>query len=134
MGAFDFKIPDVFAIDHGAIDTEHHEIVEALRAYLKDIDAKSPSDFVSFLEDIGGRIVTHFRNEEQVMEAAGYPQLRSHQVQHRQCLERLREVIVESRSHHATHPAKSLTELFKILVADVVEADQGFARYLEKQA
>jgi len=94
-----FVWKDSMAIDHGLIDADHRHLIEIMDGVMILLTNKAPQGAViammKALLDFGEE---HFRREEMLQEAAGYPEAAAHRRVHDHLLEDLRRYIASLSS------------------------------------
>jgi len=114
------------------IDNQHRALFLHANNLLTAILSERPVDEISMLIDtLIGAVVQHFKNEEAIFTAAGFPRAADHAVIHRELVDNA--VILVSRFHEGK---LAIGELFQFLAHDVVAkhmlgADREFFPYLE---
>lgn len=81
---------DEYRVGVAEIDDQHRQLVEIVNKFEEALQRGKGSRQVSgILNDLFGYTQEHFATEERLLAAAGYPQLKLHQSQHRQLLQKL---------------------------------------------
>jgi len=81
---------DMLAIDGGAIDGQHHGLVDAINALHEAVAQSREAELVeATLGTLERYSEVHFATEELMLEEASYPRLEQHRRQHRQFIEQL---------------------------------------------
>ncbi len=98
---FHFEWQDFYAVGVAGIDDEHKELF-GLASELSRISTAEGAGarrelWVAFLE----RVRSHFKNEESLLEARGYPRLPAQQADHRFLLSELEDVVKTGKSGDA---------------------------------
>lgn len=120
-----------YASGNALIDEQHRELLKLANALLAAMLAgHSSEELRQHIERLTTHVVQHFRDEEEVLRAAGFPGLEQHAVIHRDLLARATELV--ERFHQGK---LDLGELFLFLAHDVVArhmlgADRDFRPYL----
>lgn len=116
---------------HNDIDDAHRELFAHANLVLERAVSGAPR---AVLAEMAEALITemhrHFVEEEQIIEAAGFPQAAQHAVAHQQLLERARMLVNRVRADDV-----DLAEFFRLLGHDLVarhmlELDCAFAPYL----
>ena len=113
------------------IDEQHRALLDGINQLLAAILTMRPADEVSTLIDVVIRdTVQHFKDEEAIIAAAGFPGLAEHAAIHRTILDDAYSFV--NRFHAGTLP---LGELFQFLAKEVAQhmlgSDREFFPYLE---
>ncbi len=121
-----------FESGNALIDTQHRALFERINELLKAILAVSPAEEVAVLIDRLLQLANqHFHDEEAIISAAGFPEVASHALLHRDFLQSAEEM--RRRFHNGALP---LAELFRLLTKDVVQhiavADRQFYSFLSQ--
>jgi hemerythrin len=76
-------------------------------------------------------VESHFKNEERLMERAGYPELDAHRAKHRSCSQRI-DGLLEQCRNGSPETLGDLIEFFDYwLVEHFENSDRQFARFLQ---
>jgi diguanylate cyclase (GGDEF)-like protein/hemerythrin-like metal-binding protein len=120
---------DAFSCGNRQIDAQHQALFQAANELLRvalsgHASVEVPGMVSRLLDDIAG----HFEEEDEILEAAGFPGRKQHAAEHAELLARGREL---SRNYSETHS----WDIFRFLIRDVVlvhmlGADREFAAYL----
>ncbi len=116
------------------IDDQHRTLFDAANKLLTAVLSDLPTDQVAALINILIRdVVQHFKDEEAIIMAAGFPDVVEHAALHSDLVERAVNLV--SRFNDGT---LALGELFQFLAHDVIAqhmlgADRKFFPYLEEQ-
>lgn len=119
---------------HEAVDREHKALFRDSNDLLAAILSRQPADEVDARIDTLVRdLVHHFRDEESIIAAAGYPAAAAHAAIHRELLNRAGALVERFRAGTA-----DVGELFQFLAEDVAAehmlgADRDFFPYLENR-
>ncbi len=90
---------DEFKVDDGPIDDQHRQLVEIVNKFDEANRRGKGSRIMSeILNELMGYTQEHFVYEEGVLKEASYPQLKQHQSQHRQLIQKLERLQFEYSS------------------------------------
>ena len=124
-----------YACGNKSIDREHQSLFTIANALLcAMLSESSPEDIKKIIHVLIGEVTSHFRNEETIIAAAGFPGLREHQDLHGEILEK-----ADRLSREFAAGTLEIGSLFQFLAHDVVArhmlvADYEFFPYLGKQS
>jgi hemerythrin len=116
-----------FSVDKGPIDEQHQHLVEIVNK-LDEAHRRGKGSRVmgEILNDLMGYTQEHFAFEEKVMEEAGYPQLKLHQSQHRQLIQKLEKVQYDY-SARGLRVTKEMREFLKYwLTQHILKDDKAY--------
>ncbi|WP_448188968.1 bacteriohemerythrin [Azospirillum sp. sgz301742] len=83
-------------IDHGGLDSDHHEQHELIRRFVDTTGAEEHRETaLDVLYTLRKHTVRHFAREERVQASIRYPHITEHQAQHARLLELLDELITQ---------------------------------------
>ncbi|HIJ62847.1 MAG TPA: diguanylate cyclase [Rhodospirillaceae bacterium] len=120
-----------YASGDKSIDREHQGLFSIANALLCAILSGNPSDDIKrIIHVLVGELTAHFKNEETVIAAAGFPGLEEHQDLHRLILKKADQLLQEFAADTA-----EIGAIFQFLAHDVVArhmlvADYEFFPYL----
>lgn len=81
---------DAFSVGVPTLDDQHRQLVEIVNKFEEALQrGKGSRQVTAILNDLLGYTQEHFATEERLLAAAGYPQLKLHQSQHRQLLQKI---------------------------------------------
>ncbi|MBF0460581.1 MAG: hemerythrin domain-containing protein [Magnetococcales bacterium] len=104
---------------YDAIDRQHQEIYEALMGVSLLLEMPDVN-FRYWLGMVGRKmedyVITHFRDEEQLMAFVGYPDMQAHKIQHLN--------FIEAFKKHQTHMAQLTTD------AERIEESKSLLKFL----
>lgn len=116
------------------IDQQHRQLFEILnRLHEKRRNPKADRvDFLTTLDSLDQYARFHFREEEQLMTDAAYPELDAHRDQHQAFKEKLAEFQQQSHTGDLKELFdESLSYLFDYLVRHVQQEDRRYIPYLK---
>lgn len=124
---------DEYRVGVAVIDDQHRQLVEIVNKFEEALRRKKGSRQVStILNDLFGYTQEHFATEERLLAAAGYPQLKLHQSQHRQLLQKVERFQFEFNAGRRVS-----TELHEFLaywlVTHILRDDKAYASALAPQ-
>ena len=107
---------DAYASGNPLIDAQHQKLIQCSNALLSAVVAGQPPSEVNLrLETLLAHTAQHFRDEEQLLRKAGFPELDAHLATHNRLLERARELQSEARGG-----VMNLGRLVSFLAAELV--------------
>ncbi len=123
-----------FEIGVPAIDDDHRDLVEKVQAIVVAVENERldicPSLISTFLDAARG----HFTREEKILESIGYPNVKSHALEHGKLLNQADEL--RDRAERASDKAQLqqfLDELVAFLLGDIIHADVDFKSYIQEE-
>lgn len=112
-----------------SIEHQHQALVEHINLILRRAD-RGPVE--NYAEEIGAfidKLTQHFRDEEEIMERAGYPGLEWHAGHHAQSLSRIEDTLERCRKRGYADKMDFL-RLHDSVTLDIARADVKFYEYL----
>lgn len=81
--------PTEFTVHVGAMDREHETLIGIMnRLHERHAAGASRAELTALVRELGNYTVKHFTNEEAHMASVGFPGLRTHQLIHKELLEK----------------------------------------------
>jgi len=131
----ELKLADGFSVGDPRMDYQHGEMVRLLNAMLRaDGTTVDSEDFSLQLTRATEYAVAHFREEEQLMTQAGYPNLAEHRQAHKYYRKHVAELCLRAMDKESDAPAKLLDFLMKWWRHHILAEDAAYRPYLEKMA
>jgi diguanylate cyclase (GGDEF)-like protein/hemerythrin-like metal-binding protein len=124
-----------FCCGNKLIDSQHHALFQVANALLeKVISGSSPAELAGIITRLLDDVGQHFRDEEIILESAGFPGLSQHATEHARLLEK-----GVALSQTFTVSTLTVGEVFQFLVYDVVMlhmlgADREFFSFISDAA
>lgn len=101
------------------IDDDHKGLIHLINRLYENAEIEGQFDI---LDDIAARLLDytafHFRREEQVLRACGYPALEAHKAEHDQFTADIHESRAALKPEHAAVTARALAEYLKAWLND----------------
>lgn len=118
---------DAFQVDNGPIDDQHRQLVAIVNKFDEAHSrGKGTRIMEEILNDLMGYTQEHFSFEEKMMAEAEYPQLKQHQCQHRQLIQKLERVQFDFTSQ-GKRVTKEMREFLKYwLTSHILKDDKAF--------
>ena len=120
-------------VDEGRIDEQHRELFARITKLVKAIKSKTCKYEIgpttNFLEEY---IIEHFRDEEEMMRKAGYPDFDEHKAIHEKFISDFNELKknLESESSNYTKSVYTNQIVVDWILAHIQEIDKSFGRFL----
>ncbi len=126
--------PDIESGDE-ILDTQHKQFIHHVHLFWRSLKQKRNHHTLDYLlSSFEDYVRVHFRFEEQLMTKVQYPNLREHELKHREYTQKLRETFRLIRKQGTTNAL--LIRLWFILInffqVHVMRYDKEFAYYLRK--
>jgi len=123
------------ATGHGPLDRAHRDLDRCLRDMRIAILARDARELRGRACLVVEKLAEHFSDEEELMRAAGWPQLASHMGHHARLLAHARRFEQEVVRRGVTHnvAAWALARLPEMLRFHMVTSDYGFGVWMEAQ-
>jgi hemerythrin len=124
---------DRYNINFREIDAQHQGLLEILNGMIDLLEGRSPAEPVDRLfTDLADYAGIHFSSEERYMQAAGYPKLAEHRLEHDVFTSK---VLALQRDFNPTDP-HFLTDTVEFLkhwyLDHITKADQDYAPFLQR--
>lgn len=120
-----FKWIPEYSLNINAIDAQHRELVDILnRLFLAVADHEGDKVIVGILDALTEYTRTHFSLEERLMEAAEYPDLEAHRLEHKNLIDHLERL----RKKHFVEEKPIYFEMLGFLKAWLKDHIQGVDR------
>lgn len=126
---------DDLSVGYGPIDEEHKKLIDLVNDLDAAVSSGQDADVVGgFLEELINYTVYHFRNEERVMEAHGYPDALAHKVQHTELTEAAEDL--QTRFLDGDHDLADtlIPFLTDWLTGHIMVTDRALGRYVAGKA
>ncbi|AVR87492.1 diguanylate cyclase [Thauera aromatica] len=105
-----------FESGNGILDAEHRDLFDEVNRLLSALFSEArDAEIQPAIDSLLEKLKRHFHDEEQFLQAAGYPELGAHAVLHRALIQRAEALVDGFRSHRTEERA-----LFTFLAHDVV--------------
>lgn len=124
--------PDL-AVDEGKIDEQHRELFKRISKLVSAIKSKTCKHEIgpttAFLEEY---IIEHFRDEQEMMREAGYPDFEEHRAIHEKFISDFNELKknLESESSNYTKSVYTNQIVVDWILEHIQEMDKAFGRFL----
>lgn len=124
-----YYLPRSFSIPYQSIDDEHRQLIALLNRLAEGAELRAQQDVrltaTQFLEDMR----THFREEETLMRAVGYPRVEEHAAHHETSLKSMTGLLRDALDTGELQQ-NALDEVFSVLIDVVVKTDLYFEEFL----
>lgn len=130
------KWNETLAVGVTQIDEQHKELFERMNNLLeacnKGKGKEAVRPMIAFLEEYG---LEHFRDEEQLQKAAGYPQYEQHRQMHSDFLRNVRLLNAKLEEHGPTLPfvIEVNTTVVNWLTAHISKVDKELGAFLRAE-
>ena len=115
------------------VDAEHRYYFEILHRFNKArADGFDPRRVRTLLNDLLAYIDMHFRNEEAIMRAAGYPAFERHIASHRRAAEAIQQMFASAPDDAVIHEFLNAF-LSRWLVNHIQSEDRAFGELMESE-
>ena len=125
---------DQYLIGNDIIDTEHKELFRLINDFHTHwVDAQDRRDIARVLNQLIAYAQMHFQHEENIMEAAGYPNLLQHQHTHEALIDssfQLHQSYSEGNLHLEINTMKFVRNW---LIEHILKSDYLFRDFLKRQ-
>jgi len=129
MAEFPFKWSDEYMLGVDLIDDEHRDLFQYAQDFHDALSAgRNREAVVKLFDRLLDYTNLHFRNEEEVMRRAGYPDLQAHQDEHRKMTREVMELYKDKRNIFSENVADFLCSW---LSKHILEVDRKLATFLK---
>lgn len=127
-----FELMESLEIGNDAIDGAHREMVSIMRATKEAILSEDLDLSRKLLGDLTKETIRHFKEEEDLLEKAGYEDLGKHAQFHQSLIKRIKTVKADCENFR--NPERLLScfdEMTRFMVDDIVRGDLAFKSFLQ---
>src|SRR5512140_646969 len=124
-----------YVVGHPEMDAQHHAIQHLLRDVHVALGAEDVAGTVAALEALWNGCVSHFANEDSMMEEYAYPERNPHRTAHHLFLEDLKELLRVAQNEGLTERVGTwaLKRVPEWIAFHVESNDAPLARFLAKK-
>ena len=125
-----------YATGIGPVDGEHQTLFMMINALHDVVAAGEPEiDLAGLFVRLGDYVETHFRREERLMAAAGYPFLAEHIAEHRELTDTLYRFMDEMAAAPETFPTEDFLDFLRNWLAKhVIRSDMEYVPHVNRAA
>lgn len=125
---------EAFSVGNPLLDSDHHILVDLLAQLYDATDTGQSRDVVgTVLAALSEYAEHHFRREEAMMAAAGYPDLEEHRGEHRRLEAHVREICNRYRAGERGALSDDVVELLKNwLTQHILVSDNSYKPWVER--
>lgn len=116
------------------LDEEHRQLLRLIARLADAEQSKSLKDRTATIRATLGFATLHFAEEEQAMEAAGFPEIEAHRAEHRQLLARLEFAAGSCEDGNGVAVYDFATELYTWINEHLLKSDARYVECLRKLA
>lgn len=118
----------IIAVDVPRIDAQHKRIFELAASFADGGDQIRMMKSLAILCD---HVKTHFREEEEIMAACGFPGLDAHRLQHGECRKMLVDLLANAMRLSLDQVAEEVRQLINGWIHEhILTADFEYVQYL----
>lgn len=123
---------DEYSVSHSTLDFDHQMLINIINQLAFAVQNKQGKRVIGqTIESLVKYVETHFAREEDVMRAAKFPDLVSHQAKHREIEETVRDIFdLFKRSPKDLEAEKVLIFLKTWLIQHILRSDMKYAPYV----
>ncbi len=123
-----------FSIGVRKLDEQHRRIINVINLLFLDPDKGVRSEAISeALIRLKKYAEEHFRTEEDLMEAHGYPDLAAHREEHAAYMERVADFCIDTMKDRPEVPEELVLYVRGWLVDHILKEDMKFSTFLKKE-
>lgn len=122
---------DDFSVGNSLVDTQHKGLFELTNNFARSVHEEIESEsFGETIARIKSYVITHFSDEEELMEKGGFPETAEHRKLHEDFIDKFNSLCSDFIMGEAC--TKDVLELLQgWLKEHIMEADQKFAPYIK---
>jgi len=121
---------DRFSMGHAGIDLQHQRLFELVNLFDDVIQMGMTTELHRILDDIISLGEEHFRHEEEVLRAVGFPQVANHIQMHDELLEQVRRMRLSLSAGGHASPKAVVRFLADWLTYHILREDMDYKPYL----
>ena len=123
-----------FSVGVALFDEQHRRLIAMLNRMIADPAADTRSETVAdVLTDMTQYAQEHFKAEEDLMQAYGYPHLDEHKQQHLEFQEKAARLCFATVKGQASVPSELLAYLQNWLTRHILQTDMAFKPFFEQK-
>jgi hemerythrin-like metal-binding protein len=131
MNAFEWKT--AYSVGSETIDGQHRNLINLMNAYYTCHLNGRLDQARGNLGQLLAATVKHFREEEEMMEKAGFPELESHRKVHQELLRSVEGLVKEYLRSQSQETAGKLANFLRIwLTRHILGSDKKYGPYLRR--
>ncbi|WP_173980810.1 bacteriohemerythrin [Magnetospirillum sp. UT-4] len=125
---------DSFAVGDPTIDAQHKAFFEDINRLAEALDGDAPHQAaITFYRAFRRDLARHFREEEEILQATGFPDLSAHGAEHEALLASVQGMEEMLRDYPDTADLRlMLRRLFQALIEHVIGEDMRYRPYLRQ--
>ncbi|MFZ4615649.1 MAG: bacteriohemerythrin [Rectinemataceae bacterium] len=121
-----------YEVGNGTIDAQHQRLVALINKLAEAMDSGLGRDALGgILAELINYTATHFKDEEAIFSATGYPDTRAHRGQHEDLVKQVLKLRDDFQSGASVLSAGTLAFLKDWLNGHILGTDQGYVKYLK---
>jgi hemerythrin len=123
------------AVGHEVIDAQHQELFRRFNALVSALTQSDRAAVGQLFDFLGEYVVSHFSEEEKLMQASGYPAYTVHRAAHERFVRDYADLrrLYEAAGPSAAITVKTQTWIFDWLRAHIGGTDIRFAEWLRER-
>ncbi|MGA1994228.1 MAG: bacteriohemerythrin [Bryobacteraceae bacterium] len=122
---------DQYSVGIASIDAEHQELIGLINdLHAAMLDGHGRAVMGQILDGLAAYTVSHFANEEKLMQMHRFPGFERHKLEHDKLIEKVKVLQQDYRSGAATISLDVMTFLQRWLVEHIVGVDKKYGAHL----
>jgi hemerythrin-like metal-binding protein len=129
-----FAWSEKYSVNVRQIDEQHKKLI-GLVAQLNNAmrQGKGKDVLGKVLDELAKYTITHFRDEERIMQSAGYPDLEAHKSKHQWMNERVAQIYRDYQDGKVTLSIEVMNFLQSWVDKHILETDKHYAPFLKSK-
>jgi len=124
---------DSYSVHVTPCDQEHKQLLAVLNALHQAMSVGSGRTvMVPVIQELQKYTVTHFRNEEKLLEKSGYPALAAHRIEHDKFIAKVQQFQQDLEEGRAS-TVEVIQFLYNWLLTHIKHSDRSYGPYLNAQ-
>ena len=122
-----------FSVGVDEMDRQHRVLIDLINRLVthdKNSEAETVSDILNELNDY---IALHFKQEEAMLEKAGFPQLEQHKIEHVSLIEQFSDILMQTMKNPESTSADLLELLLHWLKGHILHDDMAYRDFFKNQ-
>ena len=124
---------DEYSVSHSKIDSQHKKLIDLINDLHEGMKNRRGKDVLEkILDDLIEYTVVHFRDEEQIMSAANYPDITSHKVRHSELIDQVEKYKEKYENGAIMLSLETMNFLKEWLTNHILGIDKQYVPYVSK--
>jgi hemerythrin len=122
---------DSFSVGIERIDSQHKSLVEMINDLFRAMSNREDKEFIQpLISNLISYAASHFKDEEQLMQQAGFPDLNNHKREHEDFTLKIKQFQLRHSKGEAALSLEIINFLKEWLLDHIITKDRKYARYM----